>query len=332
MDERAVPGFEHERHAAQGGLHGGRAAGPLLRPHPAAGHALRSRWAKLALSCCVLLAATGHFLAARAAEPQRIISLAPSITETVFALGLGDRLVGVSVYCDYPPAAEHIDKVGSFLTPNVEPIIAKRPDVVLAVPSPGNRGGVEALRQLGIRVVVVNANTLGEIRDAILTVGRELDRESQARALLRRIDDQFAAVTQRLGDVPPRRVLMVVGQAPLIAVGSGTFQGELIEKARGVNVAKAAGSAWPHLSLEYVIAAAPEVIIDTTMGDEERPGADSAMAFWRAFPSIPALRDGRVYGYKAYQLLRPGPRIGEAFADIARFVHPERFDQRAGDD
>src|SRR5438445_6050611 len=87
-----------------------------------------------------------------AAEVQRIISLAPSVTETVFALGMGDKLVGVSVYCDYPPQAQRIERVGNFLTPNIEAIIAKHPDVVIAVPSPGNQSGVEALQRLGLTV------------------------------------------------------------------------------------------------------------------------------------------------------------------------------------
>ena len=259
------------------------------------------------------------------AEPQRIISLAPSLTETVFALGLGDRLVGVSAYCDYPPAAADIDKVGTFLTPSIEAIVAKKPDVVLAIPSPGNRSGVESLQKLGIRVVVVDPNTLAETKNAILTIGEALDRKAEAQALLARIDAQFAAVAGKLGDVPQRRVLMVVGQTPLIAVGTGTFQNELIEQARGINVAAVAGSTWPHLSLEYAIAAAPQVIIDTSMGNEERPGAGGALAFWSAYPVIPAVRDTRVYGYKAYAVLRPGPRIGEAFEAIARFIHPEKF-------
>ena len=247
------------------------------------------------------------------------------MTETVFALGLGDRLVGVSAYCDYPAAAQRIDRVGTFLTPNVEAIVAKRPDVIIAVPSPGNQSGVEALRRLGARVVLTDPNTLQEIKDSIVTIGRELDHEAEALALVARIDARMAAVRARVADAPERSVLMVVGQTPLIAVGTGTFQDELIRQARGINLAAHAGGSWPHLSLEFAVAAAPEVIIDTTMGNEERTGAEAAMAFWRAFPTIPAVREQRVYGYKAYAVLRPGPRIDEAFEAIAHFIHPERF-------
>jgi cobalamin transport system substrate-binding protein len=263
-----------------------------------------------------------------AAEVRRIISLAPAVTETVFALGLGDELVGVSAYCDYPPEALRIDRVGTFLTPNVEAIIAKRPDLVIVMPTPGNRSGVEALQQLGIKVVVVDPNTVAEIKESLITIGRELGREADGQALVARIDERMKAVRARIADAPERKVLMVVGQTPLIAVGSGTFQDELIRMARGINLAAAASGTWPHLSLEFAIAAAPEVIIDTSMGNEEVVGAGPAMAFWNAFPTIPAVREHHVFGYKAYAVLRPGPRIGEAFADIAQFIHPERFAER----
>lgn len=259
------------------------------------------------------------------AAALRVVSLAPSVTETVFALGLGDQLVGVSTYCDYPPAAQHIDRVGTFLSPNVEAIVAKHPDVVIAVPSPGNRGGVEALQRLDIKVVLVDPNTVAQIKESLITVARELGHDADGRALVARVDAQMDRVRARLVGAPQRKVLMVVGQTPLIAVGTGTFQDELIRMARGINLAGAAGGTWPHLSLEFAIAAAPEVIIDTSMGNEERVGAPAAMAFWNAFPTMPAVRAHRVFGYKTYAVLRPGPRIGEAFEDIARFIHPERF-------
>jgi len=268
-----------------------------------------------AVSVLVLLTLVGP------AAAMRIVSLAPSVTETVFALGLGDELVGVSVYCDYPPEARRIDRVGTFLTPNVEAIIATHPDVVIAVPTPGNQSPVEALRRLGLRLVLVEPNTIAEIKDSLVTIGRELGHEAEGRALVSRIEAQMAAVQLRVADAPDRKVLMVVGHTPPIAVGVGTFQNELIRMAHGINLAASAGGTWPHLSVEFVIAAAPEVIIDTTMGNDERTGSE----FWRTFSTLPAVKNHRVYGYKAYEVLRPGPRIADAFETLARFIHPERF-------
>lgn len=273
------------------------------------------------LICLVLWSAT-----AQAEPPRRIISLAPSITETLFALGAESQLVGVSVYCDYPPAVKQIDQVGTFLTPNVEAIVAKRPDLVIAVPSPGNQNPVEALRRLGIEVLVIEPGSIAEIEASILTIGKAARREERARALVAEIESALRAVRARLEGVAPRTVLMVVGQTPLIAAGAGTVQDELIRMAQGINLGARAGPSWPRLSIEYAIGAAPEVIIDTTMGNEERAGSEAALAFWNTFSTIPAVRQKRVHGFREYQLLRPGPRVAEALATFARFIHPERME------
>jgi len=276
----------------------------------------------LSLLAMVVLAVEAE---ASEAEVRRIVSLAPSLTETVFALGAGDRLVGVSVYCDYPPQAEAIDRVGTFLSPNVEAIVAKRPDVVLAVPSPGNRNPVESLRRLGLRVVVVDPHSVEQIERSILRVGQEIGREGQARELLSSIERRIAAVRTRAGRAPRRKVLMVIGQIPLRVVGGNTFLDELVTMAGGVNLGAQAGPSWPNLSIEFVIASRPEVIIDTTMGNEQRPGEGGATEFWSGFPAIPAVREGQVYGHLQYQLLRPGPRVADALETIARYIHPELF-------
>ncbi len=261
----------------------------------------------------------------RAADVARIVSLAPSVTETVFALGLGDRLVGVSVYCDYPPEVARIDRVGTFLTPNLETIVAKRPDLVIAVPSPGNQSPVEAMQRLGLRVLVVDPRSVAQIEESIVTIASALGREAAGRELAAEIDRRMAAVRARVAGAPPRTVLMVVGHAPLIAVGAGTVQDELIALAGGINVGAEPGGAWPRLSVEFAVRAAPQVIIDTTMGNEEGGAIAEMTQFWRGFATIPAVRDGQVYGYKAYQLLRPGPRLPEALETLARFIHPERY-------
>jgi iron complex transport system substrate-binding protein len=258
------------------------------------------------------------------AEPQRIISLAPSVTEILFALGVGDRVVGISSYCDYPSETARIDRVGTFLSPNVELIVTKKPDVVIAVPSPGNQRAVESLRALGLSVLIVDPESVASIGAAIQTVAGAVGVTAAGRALRRQIDTRVAAVTERLQAVTPRTVLMVVDRRPLIAVGAETYQDELIRLARGVNLGAKAGNRWPHVGLEFVVAQAPEVIIDTTMGNDEHV---TPMDFWQTFATIPAVREKRIYGYRAFVLLRPGPRVPEALETVARFIHPERFAQ-----
>jgi iron complex transport system substrate-binding protein len=269
----------------------------------------------LILACSLALATPAPAL--------RVISLAPSVTETVFALGAGNEVVGVSTYCDYPPEVTKITRVGSFLTPNIEEIIALKPDVIIGVPTPGNEEPVKTLQSLGFKIVIVPADTVEQTRTSITMIAHALSRDDDGRRLVERFDTRMTAVRQRLQGAPLRRVLMVVGQKPLVAVGSGTFQDELIRMARGINVAGATGLTWPHLNLETVIAWAPQVIIDTSMGTEENA---QVLEFWKQFPSLPAVREQRLYTYASYQLLRPGPRIPEALDMIARAVHPERYE------
>lgn len=264
-------------------------------------------------------------LAAPAPAAERIISLAPSVTETLFALGVGDRVVGVSTYCDYPPAALKIDRVGTFLQPNLERILAKKPDLVIAVPSPGNQAPVEHLQALGLKVLVVDPERIAEILASIRSIADAVGVPQAGGELVARIERDLAAVESRLSDAARPPTLMLVGRAPLVAAGAQTYQGELLERAHGTNVAAESGQAWPHISLELVVARAPQVIIDASMGSEESADSHAAQAFWADFPTIPAVRDGRIYGYRSYELLRPGPRVAETLATVARFIHPERF-------
>ena len=262
---------------------------------------------------------------AAAGGATRIVSLAPSITEILFALGVGDHVVGVSTYCDYPPEAARIDRIGTFLEPNVERILAKRPDLVIGVPSPDNRAAVERLQNFGLRVLIVNPEHVADILTAIGTIADAVGAPAQGAELVARIRRDMAAVTARLDGAARPSVLMLVGRSPFIAAGTGTYQDELIALAQGDNLAAPAGAAWPTINLEFIVAHAPLVIIDASMGGEEAPDRDSALAFWRDFPIIPAVRDHRVYGYRAYELLRPGPRVAQTLETIARFIHPERF-------
>lgn len=270
----------------------------------------------------IQICASPHLATAGSARTRRIISLAPSVTEILFALGAGNDVVGVSTYCDYPPEVTAIRRVGTFLTPNVEEIVALQPDVIIGVPTPGNEGPVRSLRSLGLNVVIVGGDSMRQMRESIKVIARVIGRPAAGRDLLGRLDTRLAAIRERVREVPPRRVLMVVGERPLVAVGPGTFPDELLRMAGGINVAGGTGLTWPHVSIEAVIAWAPEVIIDTSMGTEENA---RRLDFWKRFPSLPAVRDRRVYGFRSYQLLRPGPRIVDALDILARTIHPERF-------
>jgi len=283
-------------------------------------HFIRSALLAIVLTLCSVGSA-------HAEAPQRIISLAPSITEILFAIGVGDRVVGVSTYCDYPEAAKRIERVGTFLQPNVERILAKQPDLVIGVPSPGNRASVERLQELGLHILIVNPERVAEILASIRTIADAVGVPERGAELVAKIQRDVEAVTTRLDGAPKPRVLMLVGRSPFVAVGPGTYQDELITLARGDNLTATAGQAWPTLSLEHIVAQAPEVIIDASMGSEEATDRAAALAFWNDFPTIPAVRDQRIYGYRVYSILQPGPRVAETLQTLARFIHPERFAQ-----
>src|SRR5262245_33490142 len=275
-----------------------------------------------ALICLLATEAFGE--GASAQTSKRIVSLAPSVTETLFAIGAGEQLIGICTFCDFPREVEHIDRIGAYINPNVEAIVAKRPDVVIGVP-PNNPEAIATLQRLGLRTVVVRVDTIAEIEAAIRTIAQEAGREAKGEKLLADMNQRMAIIRKRLEGAPQRRVLMVVGQTPLIAVGSGIFLDELINQAHGINIAADAKQPWPHLSLEVVVAKQPEVIIDGSMGSEEKQDPEQRLGIWKNFPTVPAVRDGRLHSPLSFAILRPGPRLPDAFEELARLVHPERF-------
>ncbi len=253
-----------------------------------------------------------------AGVPARVVALAPSVTEIVYALGAGARVVGVCAQCDYPPAAAAVTRVGGYLAPSVEAVIGVRPDLVIAVPSPGNREAVRALERNGVRVQMVQDRTLADLWQAIAEIARALDVVAAGERLTAEVRTGLATVAARVRGLRPRRVLVVVGRNPVVAVGGHTLQDELLTLAGGINVAADVGAVWPTLTLEVVVDRAPEVIIDAAMGDER-----GGPRLFAGLDAIPAVRAGRVVTLSADALLRSGPRVPEAAAALAAAIHPE---------
>lgn len=252
---------------------------------------------------------------------QRIISLAPSVTETLFALGAGAEVVGVSQYCDYPPSVRQLPRVGSFITPNIEAIAALRPTLVVGLATASDLREIRALRAMGIATLMVDDGSVAAIEQSIMAIGERIGRGDRAHELVRALREQVDAVQQRLRNQPRRSVLMVVGHQPMVAVGRGTFLDELLTLADAANIAAASDQAWPRLSVEYIIASRPEVILDGQMGtDPSTPDA-----FWSKYPTIPAVQNHRVLGYPDDPTLHPGPRIGQTLDQLARLIHPAAF-------
>ena len=259
------------------------------------------------------------------ALPERIISLAPSNTEILFALGLGDRVVGVTDFCDYPPEALGKDKIGGPWTPSMEDIVALQPDLVLAA-SINPIDVINGLEGMGITVFGIESTDLGDLLNDIDMVGLITDKESEAEALIddmqSKIDD-VTAKTEGLAPGEKPRVFHICWHNPIYTPGQGTFIHDLLEKAGGVNIFDEL-QGWEAVSLEAVIARDPEVIIVSAMG-----GVASETWEWvnteSRLEDVSARQNGRVYFAESNWVERGGPRIVLGLEQIAKYIHPGIF-------
>jgi iron complex transport system substrate-binding protein len=256
-----------------------------------------------------------------ASGPQRIVSLVPSVTETLFALDAGASVVGVSQYCDYPPAVRGLPRVGSFTTPNIEAIAALRPTLVIGLSTSADLREIHALNAMGIATLMADDSSVAAIEQSIVLIGDRIGRGAAARQLAAALCAHLAVVANRLEREPRLPVLMLVGHQPMVAVGQGTYLSELLTLAGAANIAAASVQAWPRLSIEYIIASRPAVILDGQMGSD--PSTPSA--FWSKYPTIPAVKNHRVVGYPEDPTLHPGPRIGVTLDELVRLIHPQAF-------
>jgi iron complex transport system substrate-binding protein len=249
-------------------------------------------------------------------NPQRIVSLAPSITETLFALGLGDRVVGVTTYCDYPPEATAKEKVGDTLRPSVEKIVALRADLVIASTASQLEQFVRQLDELGIAIYVSNPRKVADVAETIARIGALTGATERARDLSDQLQKRLADMDARVQAAPRPRVLIILSAEPLITAGGGTFVNDLIERAGGRSIAADETAEYPQYSLETAVASRPEVIFLQAQ-DARLP---------ERLKETPAARTGRVFHVDDNLMLRPGPRILDGLEQVAAEIHPEIFE------
>jgi iron complex transport system substrate-binding protein len=260
----------------------------------------------------------GHDVAV-VAEPQRIVSLAPNITETLFALGLGQKVVGVTSYCNYPAEAAKITKVGDTLRPNIEQIITIRPDIVLVSTASQLEQFRAKLSQAGIPVFALKSGSLEEIFHSIETIGQITHRESQARDLVAGLRARLDGIKQRVAGKPRPKVFFIVGTEPLITAGRNAFITDLINIAGGDSISADVPTEWPTYSAEAAIARAPDIIILPGI----QHGNEGQMKLPEGLQVTPAAREGRAYQINDELIFRPGPRIIDGLEEMAKLFHPE---------
>lgn len=267
------------------------------------------------LSSFALSLACARRVPAARGRASRVVSLSPSVTEVLFALGAGPSVVGVSRYDDWPPEALRLPRVGGSLDPSFEALVALRPDAVVSAQRPAQAELPARLEALGIRVLLLRIESLQELDAAIDRFAALVGREAQAPALRASITREVASARALAQGRTPPRTLVLVGASPLIAAGPGSFLDELLVLAGGRNVLTSP-TRWPALSHESLLALAPEVILDLSSMDG---AADRSP--WRTDSAVPAVRAGRVHRLEDPVLLRPGPRIGRALGRLVRALY-----------
>lgn len=257
-------------------------------------------------------------------EPMKIVSLAPNNTEVLFALGLGDRVVGVTSYCDYPEEAKAKEIVGDFEGNNLEKIVELNPDLVL-VYGAGNEEDNKVLKDAGIKVLGFMPETIDAVIKDIETVGKATGKNKEAAELVEAMNNKKNEILEKVKGQEEVKVFYEIWHDPLMAAGKGSFMDELITLAGGKNIAEDAEGAYPQYDLEQLVERDPEVYLTaqdmpdkTVESIKVRPG----------YEDISAIKNDRVYvfeGNEANVVSRPGPRIIEALEVVAKAIHPELF-------
>ena len=256
------------------------------------------------------------------APPQRIVSFSAANTEIMFALGLGDRVVGRDAFSDYPVEALDVPSVGNAFALNLELIVSLEPDLVFI----SFEGPKEQLREVGLRPLFIPpSDTLEGVLRYIRVMGQIMGRPGEAATLAAQIEREIQDIENLLRDVGPGPSVYYELDPGLWTVGPATFIGDMISIAKAQNVAAAAGGTYPQLSNEYLVAQDPEVILladSSELGGQgdETPESVAARPGWS---NITAVREGRIYPVNPSLLSRPGPRIGQGLRHLVELIHPE---------
>jgi len=247
----------------------------------------------------------------------RVVSTAPSVTENIFAVGAGDRLVGVTTFCNYPEQAKAIAKVGDTMNPNMETIVALKPDVVFVSTASQIEAFTKTLEANHISVYVTDPVTLDDVYTSLEKLGDILGTSGKAADVLQQMRTRVGDVWSRVGNESRVKVFVQISREPLFTIGKESFINSLIVRAGGESVTENVETAYPKLSKEKALALNPEFIVLSESEDNQKPN--------EVFKDSLAEKNGRVYKVNADILSRPGPRLVDALEQIAKQLHPEKF-------
>lgn len=243
----------------------------------------------------------------------RIVSMAPNLTEILFALGVGDEVVGVTKYSTYPPEAKDKTCVGTFWQPDVEAVMALRPTLLVNLWFDQQVPLVSRIERIGCQTLTLQIETVDQLYEAIRAIGQAVDKQSQAQVMVQRLRDKQSAIIARYAGREKPKVLWVIQRYPFRVAGRNTFINGLIEMAGGVNAVGETLMQYPPVNMEEVIGSMPDVIIEPVMDaaqlDEQKA---SSAEFYQRYAAVPAVRDGRIYIIDGDLVSRLGPRLDEA--------------------
>lgn len=254
---------------------------------------------------------------------HRIVSLAPSLTETVYALGLQERLVGDTDYCDYPPDATKKHKVGGAINPNMEEIAALKPDVVLVVKSLNRLETVQGLEQLGIPVYAADPHDVNGVLESMKKLAGVLGAEEAGAALDAKLRERLAAIHAKLNGTMAKSVLFVVWTEPLQSIGRKTFIADLLIRA-GANSIVDSQQDWPKYSIEEAVRLQPEYLVFASSHSESVKSDVDALSLRPGWSAMNAIKQRKI-AIVSDAINKPGPRIVDAIEELARQLHPEAF-------
>ena len=257
---------------------------------------------------------------------NRIVSLAPSLTETVYALGLQDRLVGDTDYCDYPADAQKKTKVGGGISPSLEQIAALHPDIVLVTKGFNRLETVHALDKLGISSYATDPHTVNDIITSLKKLADLLGVPEAGATVSTEMEHQLTILQQRLASSPAKRVLFVVWHQPLISVGKDTFIADALRRAGAISIVNSEQN-WPQVNLEEVARIQPDFLVFAASHSEAVPSTVEALSALPAWSILDAVNNRR-YAVISDAVNRPAPRIVVAIEDLARQLHPDAFAEK----
>jgi len=258
-------------------------------------------------------------------HPQRIVSLAPNITEILFGLGLDEEIMGVSIHCNFPEKARSKAKVGSYISLDFEKITSLKPDLIIATGVGNTREMVDRLEKLGFPTYVIYPKNFNDILQSIAHIGEIVDKRKEARVIIEGMGERRQRVIELTKGLPLPRVFIQIGDAPIVTVGKGSFADDLIRLAGGENIAGKEKEVYPRFGMEEILKRSPEVIVISSMN----PKSDyqKILQEWSRWKAIPAVKNGRIHLIDSDLIDRPSPRIIDGLEEFARVLHPEKFNK-----